>query len=72
LALFLFLFFNALGGNYLNEGYCDILSWKRTQDYNRGVSGTSETMFTDIENNSLWREFVLCSLLSCSNSNITH
>jgi len=28
------------------------MRWKKTPDYNRGVSGSSETVLTDIENNS--------------------
>jgi len=28
----------------------------KTQDYNGGVSGSSETLFTDIENNLLWND----------------
>jgi len=37
-----------------------VRSWKKTQDYNRGVSRSSETVHTDIENNSLWEW--LCAL----------
>jgi len=33
-------------------------SLKKTQDYNGGVSGSSETARTDIENNSLWSRLV--------------
>jgi len=47
-------------------------SLKKTQDYN-GVSGSSETARTDIENNSLWSRLVtLNTFFLCSNSNIAN
>jgi len=36
-------------------------SWKKTQDYNGGVSGRSEKVLTFIENNYIWSVFVLCN-----------
>jgi len=41
-----------LGENYLNEEYCDVIY----KDYG-GISGSSETVRTDLENNSPWRDF---------------
>jgi len=36
-----------------------VCSWKKTQDYNRRFQfGSSETVFTEVESNSLWIEFV--------------
>jgi len=39
-----------LGGNYLNEKYCEITSttlMEETQEHNQGISGSSETELTD-------------------------
>jgi len=39
-------------GNYLNEEYWDVHSRKETQNFNRGVSGGSETV-----------QYVLCTII---------
>jgi len=46
----------------LNEEYCAVyVSKRKKKDYNQGISGCSETVHTDMENNSIWSVFVLCN-----------
>jgi len=35
--------------NYLNEEYCDVFVQQETQDYNGGISGSSETLDKNFE-----------------------
>jgi len=51
-----------LGRNYLNEGYCGVFVPRRKLKTTiEAIQGVSETVCTDIENNSLWSDFVLCN-----------
>ncbi len=57
----------ALGGIYLNAGYCDMYVPRRKP---RTAIVFKNSTYT--ENNSLWRNLKLFRSFSCKNSNITH